>query len=154
MSGVPETCPFCAPARERVRFASAPGVAALVNLKPILQGHSLIVPERHAERLIDLAPDEVAALAAFARRISAFLMEQVRATGIDWTLQDGPEAGQTVMHLHLHLIPRAPADLPEPGGWYPELQASDARPALPEAELCTEVDRLRRAAGRSEALRR
>jgi bis(5'-adenosyl)-triphosphatase len=148
-----EGCPFCSPARERVRFTAAPGMAALVNLKPILEGHTLIVPERHADRLLELSPDEVAGLAAFARRVSAFLMDELPASGIDWTLQDGAEAGQTVMHLHLHLIPRRPGDLPTPGDWYEELRASHARPALPETRLDALVRRLRSAAVHSSALR-
>lgn len=146
------SCPFCPPARHRVLLASAPGGAALLNLKPILPGHSLVVPGRHVERLVDLSPDEVAMLAAFARRVSSFLLAEFGATGIDWSLQDGPEAGQTIMHLHLHLIPRVPGDLPEPGDWYAELRASHARPALPDHELGCAVDGLRRAAARSPSL--
>ena len=146
------SCPFCYPARERVRFALAPGAAALVNLRPIGRGHSLVVPDRHVERLVDLSPDEIAGLAAFARQVSAFLMEETGASGMDWTLQDGPEAGLTVMHFQFHLIPRAPGDLPSPGDWYPELQASHARPALPDAELRTTVDRLRGAVRWSKEL--
>ena len=145
-------CPFCLPARERVRFALAPGAVALVNLKPIVRGHSLVVPARHIERLVDLSADEVGHLAAFARRVSALLMDETGASGMDWTLQDGPEAGQTVMHLHIHLIPRAPGDFPSPGDWYSELQASHARPALPDAELQINVDNLRRAARRAQDL--
>ena len=148
------SCPFCAPARDAVQFARASGGVALANLKPILAGHALIVPERHVERLCDLTPDEVAGLAAFARKISGLLMDEFGASGIDWTLQDGVEAGQTVMHLHLHLIPRVAGDLPSPGDWYAELRASHARPALAEAELHMTVDRLRGAAARSPGLDR
>lgn len=149
MSRVSPPCPFCAPARELVLFACGSGHAALANLKPILPGHCLIVPERHVERLCELTPDEVARLAAFGRTVSELLMAEYAASGIDWTLQDGPEAGQTVMHLHLHLIPRVPGDLPAPGDWYAELQASHARAPLAERELEASVDRLRRAAERS-----
>lgn len=147
----PATCPFCAPARERVLFARTAGAAALANLKPILHGHALVVPERHVERLAELSAGEMAGLARFAHEVSVVLMAEVGASGIDWTLQDGVEAGQTVMHLHLHLIPRVPRDLPAPGDWYAELQASHARPALPDDELDAVVARLRRVAARLSA---
>ncbi|HEX6141626.1 MAG TPA: HIT domain-containing protein [Geminicoccaceae bacterium] len=138
-------------------FASAPGIRALINLKPILPGHSLIVPDRHVARLLDLADLEVASLAAFARNVSALLVNVFNAAGMDWTLQDGPEAGQTVMHLHLHLIPRLAGDLPNPGDWYPALRqaqagGSDVRPALSAAECRTIVARLRAAAADPEKL--
>lgn len=140
------SCPFCLPARERVQFANANEAAALVNLKPILPGHSLIVPDRHAARLLDLEPAETGRLFAFAQRISRLLMDEFAADGIDWTVQDGPEAGQTVMHLHVHLIPRSAGDLPSPGEWYPELRASEERPDLSDADLTAVIGRLRTAA--------
>lgn len=144
-------CPFCPPEVLRTTFRTAPGFRALVNLKPILPGHSLVVPERHVVRLLELDETETAALAAFARRVSALVMRAFAATGVNWTVQDGPEAGQTVMHLHLHLVPRFPGDLPEPGSWYPALRAvreerSDVRPPLSGEELDVIVRRLRSAA--------
>jgi bis(5'-adenosyl)-triphosphatase len=147
----PVYCPFCPPAVPRSTFDAVPGCRALVNLKPILPGHSLIVPRRHVERLLDMDEAEVAALAGFARRISALLVDAFSATGIDWTLQDGAVAGQTVMHLHLHLIPRWEGDLPRPGDWYPALRAvregsSEARPPLDDDALDIIVRRLRSAA--------
>lgn len=138
-------CPFCPPGVERVCFARAPGLRALVNLRPILEGHTLIVPERHVGRLSDLVRDEVAGLAVFAQAITILLIRELRASGIDWTVQDGAAAGQTVPHLHLHLIPRVAGDLPSPGAWYPELQVSEARPALSERDLQASVQRWRRA---------
>lgn len=143
-------CPFCPPAALRTTFRTTPGFRALVNLKPILPGHSLVMPERHVERLLDLDEAEAAGMAAFAHRISAVLVDAFAATGIDWTLQDGAAAGQTVMHLHLHLIPRFEGDLPRPGDWYPALRAvregsSEVRPPLDGEELDLIVHRLRSA---------
>lgn len=42
----------------------------------------------------------------------------------DWTLQEGEDAGQTIPHLHIHILPRKLNDLPEPGDWYPQLAAN------------------------------
>lgn len=128
MTIAPEACPFCPPKVAEAAFACGEGVLALYNIAPVLPGHSLIVPARHAERLLDLAEDEVMRLTGFGWRITRFLMQTFGATGVDWTVQDGAEAGQTVHHLHLHLIPRIAGDLPEPGDWYQGLRDSE-RPA-------------------------
>jgi len=54
----------------------------------------------------------------FARRITSVLKKVFNCNGFDWTLQDGFSAGQTVPHLHLHVIPRKPLDLDEGEEWY------------------------------------
>ena len=155
MTARQEACPFCPPGVTQATFARGAGVLALCNLAPVLPGHSLIVPARHVERLLDLSDDELSALAGFGRRVTEFLMKVFGATGVDWTLQDGAEAGQTVRHLHLHLIPRIPGDLPAPGDWYQRLRQSEAevtgserRVRLEPDEMVAVVERLRRAAAR------
>ena len=81
--------------------------------------------------------------------------EAYGADGFDWTIQGGESAGQTVDHLHLHVIPRKRGDLPSPGDWYPRLRASESeaidselRPHLTDTELLDAVLRLRDAADR------
>jgi bis(5'-adenosyl)-triphosphatase len=77
----------------------------------------------------------------FARRVTRILARAFSADGFDWSIQDGVSAGQTVPHLHLHVIPRRAGDLPDPGDWYPALMAGEsaqldapARPRLTPAE--------------------
>ena len=77
----------------------------------------------------------------FARRVTRVLARAFAADGFDWSIQDGVSAGQTVPHLHLHVIPRHAGDLPNPGAWYPALMASEsaqldgrAHPRLAPAE--------------------
>ena len=62
----------------------------------------------------------------FARRTTRVLARAFAADGFDWSIQDGVSAGQTVPHLHLHVIPRRAGDLPDPGDWYPALMASES----------------------------
>jgi bis(5'-adenosyl)-triphosphatase len=143
-------CPFCPPAVAAASFAASGLSRAFCNLRPILPGHSLIVPKRHVARLDALTEDEVADLFRFARRVTRLLRRELGGSGADWTLQDGAAARQTVDHLHLHVIPRAERDLPSPGDWWQRLEASRrappdsaARPALTDRDLHALAERLR-----------
>ncbi|KAI9828490.1 MAG: hypothetical protein M1826_006027 [Phylliscum demangeonii] len=82
----------------------------LVNLKPLAPGHVLICPRRVVARLHELTRPEVSDLFATVQRVARMLQRVYRAPAINIALQDGPEAGQTVPHLHAHLIPRRAAD--------------------------------------------
>jgi bis(5'-adenosyl)-triphosphatase len=141
VTGAPPHCPFCPPAVEPAAFFADDRFLAVYNVAPVLPGHALIVPRRHVASLLALSDDDLAAFALFARRITSFLHRAFTADGFDWTVQDGVPAGQTVPHLHLHVIPRIAGDLPDPGDWYPALIESDAaqidsraRPRLTPAE--------------------
>ncbi|HKK09965.1 MAG TPA: HIT family protein [Bacteroidales bacterium] len=133
-------CPFCSESILKAQFAESKHCRAVYNISPILPGHSMVIPKRHFRSLADL-PDEVYQdLMLFMRQVSEILQKAFQAAGINWTLQEGEEAGQTVPHLHFHLIPRQPADLPEPGDWYPKLREqqvidSAKRPRLSEKEM-------------------
>ncbi|MBW0010761.1 MAG: HIT family protein, partial [Pseudonocardiales bacterium] len=115
-------CPFDHPGVRATEYAGNDDFAAVYNIAPILPGHSLIVPRRHVERLGLLSEDEMCRFFAFARRITGFLLAHFTAEGFDWAIQDGVSAGQTVGHVHLHVIPRWPGDLPSPGDWYSRLR--------------------------------
>ena len=118
-------CPFCGIKRTRFQFAESHFFVALYNIAPILPGHSLVVPKRHVESLFDLTVEELAELPVFGRGVTKTLLEAFNAAGFNWSIQERAEAGQTVSHLHLHVIPRRPYDLPHPGDWYPRLREAD-----------------------------
>ena len=84
---------------------------AFMDLYPIRPGHLLVMPRRHAVHLRDLSAPEQARLFALAMRVLAAL----RASGLapdaaNLLVNDGPEAGQHVPHVHIHLVPRARLD--------------------------------------------
>jgi bis(5'-adenosyl)-triphosphatase len=94
----------------------------LYDISPIVDGHSLIVPKRHVERVSNLRDGELIDLVRTARHVSDRFIAALGSTGVDWALQDGYDAGQTVPHVHLHVIPRSAGDLGrEPGNWYHRL---------------------------------
>ncbi|XP_041518602.1 bis(5'-adenosyl)-triphosphatase isoform X3 [Microtus oregoni] len=69
---------------------------ALVNRKPVVPGHVLVCPLRPVERFRDLRPDEVADLFQVTQRVGSVVEKHFQGTSITFSMQDGPEAGQTV----------------------------------------------------------
>lgn len=106
-------CVFCelvagrVPASVVARRAEA---LAFMDHRPWRQGHVLVAPLAHGQRVADVP--EVAAVFALAVEVAA----AVRASGlpcddVNLLVNDGPAAGQTVAHLHVHVIPRVAGDL-------------------------------------------
>ena len=137
-------CPFCATSVTDMSFIESPRFRAIVNVAPILPGHSLVVPKRHVESLLALSDEEVAEMVNLSRRAVALLTRVYGSDGFDWTIQESEAAGQSVPHLHLHLIPRTRGDLPDPGDWYPRLIESRDRAGLTRDEMRDIAQRLRR----------
>ena len=141
-------CPFCNHAIENAVFGKTEYSRAIYNISPLLPGHSLIVPERHVSTPYELTSAEFEDLMFFMRDVSKLLRQAYDADGINWTLQEGEPAGQTISHLHFHLIPRNPADFPDPGDWYPKLKEhqnidSARRPKLTPEQMKEIVEWLR-----------
>lgn len=141
------TCPFCDKSIRDAIFAESEHCLAIYNRSPILPGHSMIIPRQHYTRVLDLPDAVYADMMHFMRKVSSGLIQAFAATGINWTLQEGRDAGQTVDHIHFHLIPRQPQDLPKPGDWYPRLREnenidSSKRPNLSHEELKSIVENL------------
>lgn len=84
----------------------------LVNLKPILPGHVLVCPNRVVPRLSGLTQDEVLDFYDTVHKVSKTIEKYYEADALNISIQDGPLAGQSVPHLHCHIIPRKLGDLP------------------------------------------
>lgn len=145
-----QDCPFCLPGTLQNAFASSGSFLALYNKSPILPGHSLIIPRNHIESLRSLNNDLITEFFLFARKVTDVLLAYYHADAFDWSIQDNEAAGQTIPHLHLHIVIRRPADLPEPGDWYPLLDArkssgSESRLKLSPSEYSEITAQLRSA---------
>lgn len=79
---------------------------AAVNLKPVVPGHVLLSPKRVVARFAELSPEEVADLWTLAQRVGAAIEPHFGASSLTLAIQDGPQAGQTVPHVHVHILPR------------------------------------------------
>lgn len=108
-------CPFCSLPHERV-IARNDFAIVLRDAFPVSPGHTLIVPSRHVGSLFDVSPDERTALMDLVAEAKRQLDEEYRPAGYNVGINDGPAAGQTVPHLHIHLIPRYQGDQPDPRG--------------------------------------
>ncbi|KAK1139636.1 Dinucleoside triphosphate hydrolase [Aspergillus melleus] len=97
-------------------FHQTPLTIALVNLKPILPGHVLISPRRVVPRVADLTPSETSDLFLTVRRVGRMIERVYGASSLNIAVQDGVDAGQSVPHVHTHVIPRKRADLDHKGG--------------------------------------
>ena len=78
----------------------------ILDVGPATKGHALILPKEHYDNLYEL-PDETAGKAMIlARKLGAEMVKRLNADGLNVVQNNGETAGQTVMHYHLHLIPR------------------------------------------------
>ena len=83
---------------------------AILDMGPAAKGHALLLPKEHADNLFEL-PDEIAQKALVtAKKIGKKLVDKLGADGLNIVQNNGEIAGQTVMHFHIHIIPRYRSD--------------------------------------------
>lgn len=111
----PLPCPFCAITRDRILFESDTALAIRDGF-PVSPGHTLIIPKRHVASLFECTEGEQAALLKLLNLVRMDVDREFQPSGYNVGINDGVTAGQTVMHLHVHLIPRYPGDAPDPRG--------------------------------------
>lgn len=108
-------CPFCAPAAIEPIAEDTTGMAFL-DRYPISPGHCLVVPRRHVASFFALTPAEHASLLQLAEQAKAILDARYHPDGYNLGINDGAAAGQTIAHVHIHLIPRYAGDREDPRG--------------------------------------
>ena len=108
-------CPFCGADPRRVAWSS-PLAIALWDAFPVSPGHALVVPVRHAPSWSDLRADEKGALITGVDAVRALIDARHRPHAYNIGCNDGVAAGQTVMHFHMHVIPRYRGDVGDPRG--------------------------------------
>ena len=108
-------CIFCLPSAEEIVLQSEHFYSAFDKF-PVNPGHLLIVSRRHVADFFDLREVEAAELFRVLASARTFLQTQFRPDGYNIGINCGEAAGQTVMHFHLHLIPRFAGDVENPRG--------------------------------------
>lgn len=89
---------------------------AIVNLKPLLPGHVLVCPRRRVVRYGELSSSEISDLFQTVQRVGQVVERVFGGSSLNIAIQDGTAAGQSVPHLHAHIIPRKAEDLSQRGG--------------------------------------
>jgi len=79
---------------------------AFMDVMPQAEGHVLVVPKEAAENLLDLSAEGAAALMATTQRVARAVKKGLNASGIMLAQLNGAPAGQSVFHMHFHIIPR------------------------------------------------
>jgi histidine triad (HIT) family protein len=107
------SCVFCKIVAGQIPSAavySDDQVYAFLDIGPLAEGHLLLIPRSHYQRMSDVPPEEMAALARHIPRLGRQLREATGAAGFNLLCNEGAVAGQEVPHVHFHLIPRAAGD--------------------------------------------
>jgi diadenosine tetraphosphate (Ap4A) HIT family hydrolase len=111
----PKPCVFCTLPLARIIADSEHGLVVR-DAYPVSPGHTLIIPKRHVGSFFDLTADERVNLLSLLDKAKAGIDHEFRPAAYNIGINDGPAAGQTVPHLHLHLIPRYNGDREDPRG--------------------------------------
>jgi len=109
------SCVFCRTSGLEVWKKTRFGLA-LHDRYPVSEGHTLIVPHRHVESFFDLSFEEQSDLLRLVVKCRNELIRTHEPSGFNVGVNDGVTAGQTVLHAHIHLIPRYQGDQDDPRG--------------------------------------
>lgn len=108
-------CIFCNLASERI-IAENELCHAIRDGFPVSEGHTLIIPKRHVADYFDLTSDEIAAMQTMMKESKCQLDNTLHPDGYNIGVNVNAAAGQTVFHVHMHLIPRYIGDVENPKG--------------------------------------
>ena len=112
--GKDKLCPFC---QSLEVVAEHNSVFAIKDNYPVTKGHHLIISFRHTENYFSMNDQEREDTTALLKVLKLKLEEgDLTITGFNIGMNSGETAGQTVMHSHIHLIPRRKGDTPNPRG--------------------------------------
>lgn len=108
-----DECIFCKLANGKIPTNSIyedENFNVIMDVNPASKGHCIILPKTHAENLMEFPEEYCEKIMSVAKKCSKVLMEVLHCDGINVLQNNGEAAGQTVFHLHVHLIPRYEGD--------------------------------------------
>ncbi|NHA14137.1 HIT family protein [Thioalkalivibrio sp. XN279] len=108
-------CPFCEPSQERV-FYQDDLICCLWDAFPVSDGHALVITRRHVPTWFEATPEEQAAVTRGIEIARQEIEKTRQPDGYNVGFNGGKAAGQTVFHLHVHVIPRFRGDVEDPRG--------------------------------------
>jgi diadenosine tetraphosphate (Ap4A) HIT family hydrolase len=108
-------CPFCVLSESRI-IDNTELTTTIRDAYPVAPGHTLIITNRHVASFFDITEAEQLQLFEALDDAKIQVCQEFNPDGFNIGINEGQAAGQTVMHLHLHLIPRYQEDNPDPRG--------------------------------------
>ena len=111
-----KNCPFCKLAQHVEIICESEICVAFFDGYPVSPGHALIIPKRHVASYFDLTDAERKAMNKMLLDVKQKLDERFHPNGYNIGINVGEDAGQSVFHCHMHLIPRYKGDVPNPKG--------------------------------------
>lgn len=106
-------CLFCKIANKEIPseiiYEDGDTVGAL-DIQPRAPGHAMIIPKHHCENILDIPNEKIGAVFSAVRKITELLKEKLRPDGFTIGINHGRVSGQTIDHLHIHVIPRWASD--------------------------------------------
>jgi diadenosine tetraphosphate (Ap4A) HIT family hydrolase len=110
------SCPFCAPEADHELLTESATAFALLDLFPVSEGHTLVIPKKHISDYFDLSSHNKTALWLMVDRVNMLLTKRFHPQGFNIGINNGSVAGQTIPHVHIHIIPRYQGDAKNPRG--------------------------------------
>lgn len=104
-----EECIFCRIAQKKAPASIVyedDAVMAFLDIRPLNEGHTLVIPKRHYALIYEVPDEEIAHLYKAVKRVALAVKKGVAADGITISQQNERAAGQEVFHVHVHVIPR------------------------------------------------
>jgi ATP adenylyltransferase len=111
-----DSCPFCNPSPDSTLLAESATVFSILDKFPVSKGHALIIPKRHVDNYFDLSFREQSACIFMLNYVKEIVQKKNDPDGFNIGINIGKSAGQTVAHVHIHLIPRYVGDVDNPEG--------------------------------------
>lgn len=102
-------CVFCAIAAGEIpsfKIYEDDFVLAFLDINPFSEGHTLVIPKEHYKGLLDVPPQVLAVLLERVQKISSHIAKALACDGFNILQNNGAAAGQTVNHIHFHIVPR------------------------------------------------
>jgi diadenosine tetraphosphate (Ap4A) HIT family hydrolase len=115
METLNQQCPFCNPAKEDIILKNELCYARFDKF-PVSKGHMLIIPFRHFDNYFDATQEEKLGILDLLDKVKDFLDKKFNPDGYNIGVNIGECAGQTIFHLHIHVIPRYKGDVENPKG--------------------------------------
>ncbi|MBN8573822.1 MAG: HIT domain-containing protein [Candidatus Kapabacteria bacterium] len=109
-------CPFCNPDTERELIVESATAYAMFDMFPVNDGHALIIPKKHCTNYFDLTFKEQSACWFVLNKVKEIVEKRFNPNGFNVGININETAGQTVSHVHIHLIPRYKGDVENPRG--------------------------------------